>query len=390
MLYRDPNLLTIFGVALIAILRSDSISPAFPAIGRELHISSQSVGLLITFFALPSVFLTPVLGVLADRWGRKAILVPALLIFGVAGGACALVRSFEMLLALRLVQGIGVAALSMLNITLIADLYSGDRLTTAMGYNASVRSTGSTLYPILGGALAAVAWYYPFALALLAIPVAVAVHFKLKTPELSRHVRFSAYLSQMVASLRTPEVAALFCAGCIVFIAMFGAYLTYFPFLLEGRFGAAAFVIGLFIAARSIVNAIIASQLGRMTRRWEVSNLLKTSFVLYATFFLLTPWAGSLWVIGLLTLVLGTAEGLYWPSSQAMLGRLAPRENRAGFMAANDMVLKIGQTTGPLIMGVAFVLSGVTGAFLLAALLSLLAFALLALLVKPMQPVAAS
>ncbi len=339
---------------------------------------------------MPSIFLTPVLGVLADRWGRKPILVPSLLLFGVAGGACVLARSFETLLALRLVQGIGAASLSMLNITLIADLYSGDRLTTAMGYNASVRSVGSTLYPIIGGALALIAWYWPFALALLAIPVAFAVWFGLKNPEPAGHLNFGAYVRQMSGSLKTREVAALFSAGCIVFITMFGAYLTYFPFLLEGKFGTAAFVIGLFIAARSVVNAIIASQLGRMTQVWRVSTLLKTSFLLYAVFFVLTPFAGSLWMIAMLTLVLGAAEGLYWPSSQAMLGRLAPLENRAGFMAANDMVLKIGQTVGPLIMGAAFVFSGPTGAFVLAAALSLLAFALLALWVKPAATVLVS
>ena len=75
----------VFGVALIAVLRAYSIAPAFPGITQTLHLPSGSVGLLIAVFALPSVFLTPVLGVMADRWGRKHVLVPALALFGLAG-----------------------------------------------------------------------------------------------------------------------------------------------------------------------------------------------------------------------------------------------------------------------------------------------------------------
>ncbi|MCB0157609.1 MAG: MFS transporter [Caldilineaceae bacterium] len=389
-LFRSPNLQIVFGVALIAVLRSDSISPAFPAMAQALGVSSQNIGLLITVFAMPSIFLTPLLGVLADRWGRKHVLVPSLLLFGVAGGACMFARSFELLLTLRLVQGIGAAALSMLNITLIADLYRGHDLTTAMGYNAGIRSTGSTIYPILGGLLASLAWYYPFALSLLALPVALLVLLRLQNPEPEGNLRFATYLRQMMASLKTAEITALFLAGCIVFIMMFGAYLTYFPFLLEGKFGTAALGIGLFLATRSTVNALIASQLGRLVQRWSVQSLLKSSFLLYAFVFALLPFARSLATIGILTIVLGMAEGFYWPSSQAILGALAPLEHRAGFVAANDMVLKIGQTIGPLVMGIAFVRFGLTGTFLLAALLGLSGFALLTAFVAPRRVAALS
>ena len=53
------------------------------------------MGLLITVFTSPGIVMTPLLGVLSDRYGRKKILVPALLLFGIAGGACA--RDFSLL-----------------------------------------------------------------------------------------------------------------------------------------------------------------------------------------------------------------------------------------------------------------------------------------------------
>jgi MFS family permease len=381
MVYRDTNLQIIFAVALIAILRADSITPAFPDIARALHVSYQSVGLLITVFALPSVLLVPVLGVLADRWGRKRILVPSLMLFGLGGGACSLVRDFDLLLILRFLQGIGAASLSMLNITLIADIYTGGEQTAAMGYNASVRSVGSTLYPIVGGALATLGWYYPFVLSLLAIPVGVLVLFVLKSPEPKQGQRLTEYLGHAWTSFKNWEVVGLFVAGCVVFITMFGAYLAYFPFLLQETFGVDPFVIGLMVSGRSVVNAVIASQLGRLIKICAESVLLRASFVLYAVTFALIPLAPNLWTVAVLVVLLGTAEGLYWPSSHALLGKLSPMEHRAGFMAANDMALKLGQTVGPLLMGAVFGLWGVSGALYVAAGLSLATFALTSFLV---------
>lgn len=99
--YKDHNLHVLFGVTLMAVLGVSSITPALPEIRDAFGVTSAQVGLLITVFTLPGIALTPVLGVLSDRHGRRKILVPALLLFGLAGGICAFARSFELLLALN-------------------------------------------------------------------------------------------------------------------------------------------------------------------------------------------------------------------------------------------------------------------------------------------------
>ena len=84
---KDLNLHVVWGVTLMAVLGISSATPAFPRIVQELGSSPGQLTLLITFFTLPGVFLTPVAGVLSDRFGRKTILVPSLLLFGIVGGA---------------------------------------------------------------------------------------------------------------------------------------------------------------------------------------------------------------------------------------------------------------------------------------------------------------
>ena len=182
-LLKNPNLHIIFLITLMAVMGVASITPAFPMIIRELQITPREIGLLITAFTIPGIFLTPFLGILADRYGRKTILVPMLIVFGVFGFLCTFTKNFEILILLRVLQGIGGSALGSINITLIGDIFSGDRRATAMGYNSSVLSIGTAAYPAIGGAIALAGWNYPFVLPILALPVALLVVYRLKNPE---------------------------------------------------------------------------------------------------------------------------------------------------------------------------------------------------------------
>ncbi len=138
----------------MAVMGAAVITPALPEVARELDLSPGRVGLLLTVFTLPGVALTPVLGMLSDRLGRRRVLVPSLFLFGIAGGACALAPGIEWLLILRFLQGCGAATLGMLSVTMIGDIFSGNERDEAMGYNSSVLSIGMGTYPALGGALA--------------------------------------------------------------------------------------------------------------------------------------------------------------------------------------------------------------------------------------------
>jgi ACDE family multidrug resistance protein len=381
-IHLDPNLQIVFGVTLMAVLGVSSITPAFPKIVQELGISSQAIGLLITVFTFPGVVLAPVLGVFADRWGRKKILVPALMLFGIAGGACAFARDFNLLLILRFFQGIGAASLGSLNVTIIGDLYSGKERATAMGYNASVLSIGTASYPAIGGALATLGWYYPFILPFVAIPIGLIVLFSLKNPELKNEQNLKEYFGNAWKSIRNRRVVGLFLASVITFIMLYGSYLTYFPLLLGDSFDASPWRIGLVMATMSLTTAFTSSQLGRLARVYSGRTLLQASFIIYALALVIIPFVPNLWVFLIPIIVFGIAHGVNIPNIQTLLAGLAPMEYRAAFMSVNGMVLRLGQTLGPLLMGAVFGLWGMSGVFYAGAGFSMLMFVLVMVMIE--------
>lgn len=209
-LYQDKNLLIVFAVSLIAVLGVGSVTPAFPKLAQALNVPQQNIGLLVTVFTLPAFLLGPIIGVLADQFGRKQVIVPSLFLFGIAGTACAFARDFNLLLLLRFLQGIGAASLLSLTVTLIGDLFTAERRTAAMGYNASVSSIGTATYPTIGGALATMGWTYPFMLPLVAIPLGLVVLSGLKNPEPKGKQDLRQYLRNALKALKNRKLVALF------------------------------------------------------------------------------------------------------------------------------------------------------------------------------------
>ncbi len=379
--WKDHNLHVVWGVTLMAVLGSSSISPAFPRMTQELGVSPGQVGLLITVFTLPGVFLTPVAGVLSDKLGRKKVLVPSLLLFALAGGSCMLARSFELLLALRVAQGVGAAALGATNVTLIGDLFEGRERTAALGYNSSVLSVGTASYPAIGGALATFGWYYPFALPLLALPIAVLVLFSLHNPEPHNDQKLQEYFRSVWGAVKNRTVVGLFAGSLVTFIALFGPLIVYLPILMNERFGASPLVIGLVVASTSVVTALTSSQVSRLTAHFSEKWLVRSSFLLYAVALSLVPLMPSVWFLVLPTVIFGVAQRLKRGNALSLLNEAAPDENRGAFISLNSTILRLGQTLGPVLMAAAVVPFGLTGAYLavgaLAASMFLVALALI-------------
>lgn len=371
-LINDRRLHIIFSITMIAVLGVASLTPAFPKMEESLHISKVQIGLLISAFTLPGIILTPLLGVIADRIGRKKILVPSLFIFAVSGFCIFLIHDFRIIIILRFFQGIGAASLGSLNTTLVGDFFKGEQRPAAMGYNAGILNVSTGLYPLIGGSLATFAWYYPFILPLLAIPVGLFVLFALPEPEIKKTADMKKYFHAISRNIIKKEVLGIFIIGIITFLIIYGAFITYMPFLLHQRFGFSSAKIGLIISLSSLVAALVSTQLGKLSKRFGNLNLLKTAFLLYIVASVFFIFAHSFYFLIFSLIIYGTAQALNMPSVQTILANIAPDDQRAAFMSLNGMILRIGQTLGPIIIGIGYSLYNLPGAYLFSAIVSVI------------------
>lgn len=382
----DLDLWLLFAVTLVSVGNISSVAPAFPSMVEVFGISRVQVGWVVTAYSLPGILSAPLVGIGADRFGRKQVLVPALFLFGVAGGSCALARSFPLLLGLRAVQGLAAAPLVGLTVTIIGDRYEGPARAAAVGYNATSLNVGAALYPIVGGALAVWAWYWPFTLPLLALGVGTVVVVRLETPAVEgapEAQSFRAYLAMVGDRLQDRRILGLLGVNLGIFLLLFGAFFTYLPELLDTHFGTPPGVAGVVLAGSAVSSGLVATQLGRLTKVVSARRLIQISLLIDAVALGLMPMAGGPWGVGAASLLFGMAQGLNQPALQTRLTELSSEASRGVILSLNGMILRLGQALGPLLLGGALVVGSVGTIFYAAAVFALLVGAAAVVLLAP-------
>lgn len=365
-LSQERELYIIISLMVTVILEMISLHPVMPAIAKHFNVPPEQIGLIMTTFLIPVAIGNPIFGVLADRVGRKQILIPSLLLFALGGTLSAFAPDFRSLLEWRFVQGIGVASIESLALALIGDLYSGKMLTAAMGLNASIIGITATVAPLIGGGLAQLSWRYPFLLSLCAIPVALLALTKLKLPHKQNsasNFQLKTYVKTVWSGIKNRQILGLMFAVFSLFTLELGACFTAIPILAANSFGASSAVIGIILASLQLSFAFFASQLKWLVHKFEEITLIKVSFLIGALGLLTTPFVHNVWLLLVPAISFGAALGIAVPSIQTTFARLAPEGKLAGFMALNVMVQSLGRAVGPAIAGIAIGFWGIQGVF---------------------------
>jgi MFS transporter, ACDE family, multidrug resistance protein len=208
------------------------------------------------------------------------------------------------------------------------------------------------------------------------------VLFSLHNPEPRNDDRLRDYFGSVWKRLRDGEVFGLIGASLLTFVVLFGPQISYLPILMNSRFDAPSYVIGVVLSGASLTAALTLTQLGRLTGYFREKTLVMTAFVLYAIALMAVGFVPSLPFLVLPAIMFGVAQGINLPNVFSLLNAHAPSENRGAFMATNGMSLRAGQTIGPLFMAYAAGGLGLTGAYIASAGLALLAFILVLAFVR--------
>lgn len=159
---RGKFILSLYLGALVAIppLSIDMALSALPLIHTELHASTTQTGMTLSLFLLGFSAAPLLLGPLADRFGRRPILIWSLMLFSVAGIACALASSIHFLLFWRLLQGAGAGAGSVLPMVIIRDLYEGKEARKQLSQVTALQGIAPAVAPIIGAFIMSIAGWH--------------------------------------------------------------------------------------------------------------------------------------------------------------------------------------------------------------------------------------
>ena len=154
---KNQPVLKIEFIAIMALLMSlvalsiDGILPALAVIGADLGvINTKNHQLLITMIFLGLGFGQLIFGPLSDSYGRKPIIYIGFLVFAIASIICVNTDSYEVLIAGRILQGIGLASPRTLSIAMVRDSYEGDYMAKVMSFIVMIFILIPIIAPTLG------------------------------------------------------------------------------------------------------------------------------------------------------------------------------------------------------------------------------------------------
>lgn len=325
------------------------LSPLMLDLAQVFGVSESRVGLLVTAFTAPPVVLIPLIGIVADRTGRKIPLVGGLVLFGLAGAAIGLVRDFEVALALRFLQGIGFAAAMPLTVTVLGDLYRGSREATVQGLRTAGNFFTNMVTPVVAAVLLGVAWQYPFSLFLLALPVAAWVWVVLPSTAPESSVSLRQYVRELVSLVRRPHMALILLSFGLRFVVFYG-FLTYVSFLGKQTIGITTVAVGLVTAVKAVASVVGSTQAGRVTLRGHTALVAAVALGCMGLGMVLPGLAPGIITLGIGSVLLGVGDGIVAPLQKSLVTNLAPADLRAGAISSSSTVQNAGKAIVPVAM----------------------------------------
>lgn len=172
-----PVTLAVMGILLLV-----PVAPQMSQAFAHLPGVDFLVPVLMTLPALGIALFSPIAGILGDLYGRRTLLIRAMLVYAVAGASPFYIDDPYIILATRAVVGLCEAMILTLSTTLIGDLFAGKARDRWLSLQTAISSLSAILFLALGGALGRYGWQTPFLVYALSLPMALAVFLLVREP----------------------------------------------------------------------------------------------------------------------------------------------------------------------------------------------------------------
>jgi len=341
-----------------------------PIFADELDPTGVLVGFVISAWFFSRIFMELPSGVLADRVGKRRLLVGGLALSAVGALICSMANSIYLLILGRTIWGLGTALFFMSNTALILDLFKSSMRGRALGTFQGIEFIGSFIGAPIGGFIVGFIGYtgvFSLALVLMLCSLSLAsISRDLRKVDTSRREGSQVSVREAVLSLGTWGLAAVCISNLLRMLIMMGVMSTVFPLYLNYQLGISVEYIGIVMSLRTvgyILSTVTSGYLSDMFGRKPmiISGTLLQTGCMYA--YALLPSFELLLLIGLFD---GFGSGMSFTSLIVLLSEIVPPGVRGGAIGMYRTFMDIGGLTGPLFFMLIFTNMGPYITFLVA------------------------
>lgn len=323
----------------------ESAFPSVPNAGTLAQLVSTLTGLIIAIFA-------PIIGVIVDRYGRKAVLVGSLALYGVGPSLAYVADSLYVILGTRVLLGIAVAGIMVSSTTLIADYYSGKRREKVLGWQGAIMPFGAAVAVIAGGVIADLNWRTAFLTYLVALLVLPAVVRYIDEPDRGDKQQAGSIptwteLREILSTLPLAFLAALY---LIMFAGMIGynQINVEIPFYLRTVTSVGGLMTGVALAAMMIISGVVTMNFDQIRERFDPVVILVGVFVATGVGFTVTSLTTNYWAIVVGIVIAGTGLGLLLPTTNYWVSARVDEQYRGRALSGVTTTQFLGMFISPI------------------------------------------
>lgn len=311
-------------------------------------------GIVYSGTFIVSAVVSPWWGKLADKKGRKPMILRAGIGMSVVIACMGLVQNVWQLLLLRMLQGVFAGFISNSN-ALVATETPKTNSGQALGTIASATTAGTLLGPLVGGALTSIFSYrITFMitgglLLLCSILVLFFVHEDDFKPVTAKKLDKA---SGVIKSLRSPHLIFGLLLTTLIIQAANNSInpivSLYVRQLLNGH-GNVVFISGVIAALPGIATFLVASRFGALGDKIGTHKIIVAGFIAASIFFFLTAFVRNTVELGILRFLVGFSDACLFPQVQTMLTKNTPAAVTGRIFSWNQSAMYIGNIVGPLL-----------------------------------------
>lgn len=311
-------------------------------------------GIVYSGTFIVSAVVSPWWGKLADKKGRKPMILRAGIGMSVVIACMGLVQNVWQLLLLRMLQGVFAGFISNSN-ALVATETPKTNSGQALGTIASATTAGTLLGPLVGGALTSIFSYrITFMitgglLLLCSILVLFFVHEDDFKPVTAKKLDKA---SGVIKSLRSPHLILGLLLTTLIIQAANNSInpivSLYVRQLLNGH-GNVVFISGVIAALPGIATFLVASRFGALGDKIGTHKIIVAGFIAASIFFFLTAFVRNTVELGILRFLVGFSDACLFPQVQTMLTKNSPAAVTGRIFSWNQSAMYIGNIVGPLL-----------------------------------------